>query len=111
MEAVNVAVLGGTITSEPRERTLASGRRVVNLDVTTLVDDVRVSVPVVVHDRDVTVTEGAQVVVIGHVARRYFRAGGVTQSRTEVVADRVVRAGRRRDVERAVSAAIDRLAV
>ncbi|MGH9115019.1 MAG: hypothetical protein ACRDWW_04235 [Acidimicrobiales bacterium] len=32
------------------------------------------------------------VVVVGRVRRRFFRAGGVTQSRTEVVASRVVRA-------------------
>jgi len=30
-------------------------------------------------------------VVIGHVRRRFFRAGGVTASRTEIVADKVVR--------------------
>jgi hypothetical protein len=33
------------------------------------------------------------VVVAGRVRRRYFRAGGVTGSRTEVVADGVVVAG------------------
>jgi single-strand DNA-binding protein len=33
------------------------------------------------------------VVVSGRVRRRFFRAGGVTQSRTEVVAARVARVG------------------
>jgi single-strand DNA-binding protein len=33
---------------------------------------------------------GSEVVVAGHVRRRFFRAGGVTQSRTEVVATRVI---------------------
>ena len=50
-------------------------------------------------------TTGADVVVIGSVRRRFFNAGGATQSRTEVVADKVVPARRRRDVERAVGAA------
>lgn len=110
MESCNVAVVVGTISSEPRERQLRSGGVVTNLEVTTEVDGTRVSVPVVVHDRRVTVAAGAAVVVTGHVARRFFRAGGVTQSRTELVADRVVRAGRRRDVDRAISVVIDRLA-
>ncbi len=35
---------------------------------------------------------GAGVVVTGRVRRRFFRAGGITQSRTEVVASKVVRA-------------------
>ena len=37
---------------------------------------------------------GKPVAVAGHVRRRFFRAGGVTQSRTEVVATRVVVNGR-----------------
>lgn len=34
-------------------------------------------------------TEGVLVVVAGRVHRRFFRAGGLTQSRTEVVAEHV----------------------
>ncbi len=39
----------------------------------------------------------AEVVVVGRVRRRWFRSGGATQSRTEVVAEGVVprRAGKR----------------
>jgi len=58
------------------------------------------SVPVVWYDapasaEDLDVDE--RVVVVGRVRRRFFNAGGSTQSRTEVVADAVVRArqGRR----------------
>ena len=32
---------------------------------------------------------GAEVIVVGHVRRRFFRAGGTTQSRTEVVVERL----------------------
>lgn len=104
MEAVNVAVLRGTISSEPRERELPSGGAVTNVEVTTVVDDGRVSVPVVVHDRTVSLAAGDDVVVVGYVRRRFFRVGGATQSRTEVVAHQVVPARRRRTAERAVAA-------
>ena len=41
-----------------------------------------------------------EVTVLGHVRRRFYRAGAVTQSRTEVVADCIVVTRRRRDVQR-----------
>ena len=49
---------------------------------------------------------GAEVVVTGHVRRRFFRAGGGTQSRTEVVADAVVPARSRARVRRAIDDAV-----
>lgn len=106
MDAVNVAVVCGTITSEPRVRELPSGGVVTNIEVTTERAAGRVSVPIVVHDREVRFGEGDVVVVTGHVARRFFRAGGVTQSRTELVADQIVRASQRRRVERAIARAV-----
>jgi len=105
MDANNLAVLRGTVTSDPRVRDLPSGSVVVNLEVTTRGDAVTASVPVVVHDRPVDVAAGDEVVVVGHVQRRFFRAGGVTQSRTEVVATHVVPARRTRTVARAIAAA------
>ena len=109
MEAVNVAVVCGTISSEPRVRLLPSGGTVTNIEVTTALDDGRTSVPVVVHDATVTVTEGDLVVVTGHVARRFFRAGGATQSRTELVARRVLKASRGAAVRRALAEVVERL--
>jgi single-strand DNA-binding protein len=104
---LNVAVLRGTVSSEPKVRDLPSGSSVTNVEVTTRLDDSTCSVPVVLHDATVTVATGDEVVVVGHVARRFFRAGGVTQSRTEVVARSIVKASRRRSVERAVGAALE----
>jgi single-strand DNA-binding protein len=52
---------------------------------------------------------GQELLVTGRVRRRFFRAGGVTQSRTEVVADRVVPTRRRAAVRRAVEAAAERI--
>jgi single-strand DNA-binding protein len=104
---LNVAVLRGTVSSDPKVRDLPSGSTVTNVEVTTRLDDTTCSVPVVVHDTAVTVTSGDDVIVVGHVARRFFRAGGVTQSRTEVVARTIVKASRRRTVERAIGAAVE----
>jgi len=44
------------------------------------------------------------VVVVGRVRRRFFRAGGATQSRTEVVADVVVRSSATRRARSALAA-------
>lgn len=48
---------------------------------------------------------GAEVVVVGHVARRFFRAAGATQSRTEVVAHTVVPAKQAKRVDAALARA------
>jgi single-strand DNA-binding protein len=105
----NVAVLRGVVTSEPRVRALPSGDIVTNIELTTRLERGAVSVPVVVHGSRVTVGRGDSVVVTGAVARRFFRAGGITQSRTEVVADRVVPATHRRRIDRALQAVVSRL--
>lgn len=107
MDTNNVVLLRGTLTSEPVVRTLPSGDVVTQIEVTTRVAGRATSVPVAVHGRAVTVSTGEVVVVTGHVSRRFFRAGGVTQSRTEVIAAEVIKATRRRTVERAVATAVD----
>lgn len=105
MDAHNLAVLHGVITSDPRVRELPSGSSVTQLELTTRSGALTASVPVVVHEPSVDVVAGDEVVVVGTVQRRFFRAGGATQSRTEVVATRVVAARRRRAVASAVRAA------
>jgi len=109
MEAFNISVVRGVVSSTPRRRELASGTVVTNIEVTTPVGESKCSVPVVVYDHEVTVAEGDEVVVFGHVARRFFRAGGATASRTEVVAERVIRAGHSRRVNRALEGVVDAL--
>src|SRR5262245_64649841 len=93
---MNIAVLRGTLSRDPVERTLPSGSRLVNYEV-TVPDDAggpADSAPVAWFDppaRLPAVTQGDEVVVLGRVRRRFFRtAAGVTASRTEVVAQRVV---------------------
>jgi len=106
MSEHNLSVLRGTVVNEPTVRDLASGTIVVSFDVTTRDTAGAQSVPVAWFDPPgAAPAAGAEVVVVGSVRRRFFRAGGATQSRTEVVADRVVDARRRRDVTRALAIA------
>ena len=102
---MNIVVLQGTLSSNPSVRTLASGSVVVGLDLTMVVGYAKVSVPVVWFDPPSEATWGAgdALVVVGSVRRRFFRSGGVTQSRTEVVADHVLAAGKRRQVRAALA--------
>ena len=109
MDANNLAVLRGVVTSDPKVRELPSGGTVTNVEVTTRGESVTASVPVVVHDRSVGVSAGDEVVVVGHVHRRFFRAGGVTQSRTEVIATLLLKSTRRRAVDRALVEAMSLL--
>ena len=117
----NLVVLCGQVTSRPITRELPGGALVVSFDVTTRDTGTRpggasrpaVSVPVAWHDPagaslrviDDASQSGAVVVVVGTVRRRFFRSGGLTQSRTEVVADRVVPATRRKTVHSLLAAA------
>ncbi len=103
LDATNVVLLDGVVAGEPRVRTLPSGDTVIELDVTTRGAAGTCSVPVAWFDpprAGDAVAIGRAVLVAGFVRRRFFRAGGATQSRTEVVAARVVRRDRPRDVAR-----------
>lgn len=110
MDANNVVLLRGTVTNDPVVRELPSGDIVTQVELSTQVAGRATSVPVAVHGQRVVVGSGDTVVVTGHVSRRFFRAGGVTQSRTEVIATDLIKATRRRTIERAVEGVIDALA-
>jgi single-strand DNA-binding protein len=102
-DGLNLVLLDGELSSQPVERQLPSGDRLVSLEITTRSAPDRLeSVPVVWLDAPAAVAQwarGRRVVVLGRVRRRFFRSGGATQSRTEVVAERIVPAGQRRRVE------------
>ena len=104
---MNVAVVLGTLSSDPRSRDLPSGSELVTYEVTTTESDGRCTVPVVWFDpsRPPSVAAGDDVVVVGRVRRRFFRAGAATVSRTEVEARVVARRGSRRG-ERAMADAV-----
>ena len=108
MSEHNLVVLRGTLAGEPRTRDLPSGSALTQFDVTTRDDGRTQSVPVAWFDAPASgrgLTAGTDVVVVGSVRRRFFRTAGATQSRTEVVAERIVAARRGREVRRLLESA------
>jgi len=80
---VNVVVLQGKLSREPVERTAGVRAELANYEVTTRPEEGRsVTVPVAWFDpgREASSLDiGDEVVVVGHVARRFFATGGATQ--------------------------------
>jgi len=101
----NVVVLIGRLARPAEMRELPSGDRLVAYEVTVdrpgeraeTVPVVWVGAPASAGDHDVD----ERMLVVGRVRRRFFRSGGGTQSRTEVVAEAVVNA---RHAKRAAAA-------
>ena len=104
---MNIVVLQGALSSAPVTRQLASGAVVVSLELTTPSEGGTASVPIAWFDPPYEVTwgPGDDLVVVGSVRRRFFRSGGATQSRTEVVAAEVLPAAKRRQVRAAMARA------
>jgi single-strand DNA-binding protein len=108
---MNVCIISGRITRPPEHRVAGDGRSLVTYEVaadrpqggTESVPVVWEGAPAVAVDLDVD----AEVVVVGRVRRRWFRTGGATQSRTEVVAQGVAP---RRAAKRAAKLVRDALA-
>ena len=105
---MNVVVLCGSLSSDPVVRSLASGSSVMSLEVSTPTADGVASVPVAWFDAPSSATfeAGGEVVVVGTVRRRFFRVGGITQSRTEVVATEVLAASKRKQVQRVLERSV-----
>ena len=108
---MNVVVLRGTVVRPPEIRELPSGARLVSFDLRTAGPDGRAeTVPVSWADPPGADEEGlvedAEVLVVGRIRRRFFRTGGSTQSRTEVVAERVARPRQTRRARAALEAAV-----
>ncbi len=93
--ALNVTVLRGRLSRPPEVRELPSGDHLVAFEVTVPATAGRraESAPVVWFDAPASAIDlqpDDEVVVVGRVRRRFFRAGPTVQSRTEVVADKVL---------------------
>ena len=92
----NLVVLRGLIRQDPEFRVLASGDELMSLDLTVRSGEAPAeSVPVVWANPTATavkLVEGDDVVVVGRIRRRFFRAGGSTATRTEVHADIILSA-------------------
>src|SRR5436190_17895585 len=91
---MNVVALRGRLARPAEQRVLPSGELLVAYEVTIPRPGERAeTVPVVWFNpsgRAAELDTDEHVVVVGRVRRRFFRAGGGTGSRTEVVADAVV---------------------
>ena len=106
----NIAILVGRLARPAEERTLPSGDRVATLEV--LVEGVdgqrSETVPVSWFNPStdiVVLAAGTELVIVGSVRRRFFRSGGLTQSRTDLTAVHVLDLSRRAAVKRVLEAA------
>ncbi len=108
---MNVVFLQGRLSSDPVLRELASGNRLLSLEVTTSTDAGTANVPVAWFDPP-TIPDwgaGADVVVRGVVKRRFYRGPSGTQSRTEVVAIEACEVTKRRQAQRLLDHAVNAL--
>lgn len=107
---INLVALQGRLARPPEQRLLPSGTVLLSLELTIPRPEARAeTVPVAWFDAPATASGwGAdlEVVVVGRVRRRFFKAGGVTQSRTEVVAEAVVPVTMRKRAHRLISDAV-----
>ncbi len=99
---MNVVVLQGVLASAPETRTLGSGAEMVSYEV-TIREEGRATdqTPVVWFSAPASaaaLAAGTEVLVTGRVRRRFFRSGGATSSRTEVVAQAVIPVRQRKRV-------------
>ena len=76
MNESNLVVLQGHVSSEPRRRDLPSGTQLLQLEITTPGDGAALSVPVVWFEPTREFAPADEVTVVGHVRRRFYRAGG-----------------------------------
>ncbi len=112
--AMNLVVLRGECAGAPEVRELARGRRLASLSVRVWAEGVRTSsVPVTVWEPATWIEDlpdGAKIVVVGTVRRRFFRtAAGSPGTRVDVEAAYVGRGGQRRQLAAALKRAEDAL--
>jgi single-strand DNA-binding protein len=111
---INLTIVRGTLSRPPSERQLPSGDTVVAFEVTVRPDvGPADSVPVSwvgAPGSCLGWDTGDEVVVLGRVRRRFFRAGGATQSRTEIAASSVAHVRQKAKVRQAVELALSEVA-
>lgn len=110
----NLVLLRGSVAGEPVARELSSGRSLISLDLSVRPEEGPVEVvPVAWFDPPARASQlqpGTEVCVLGRVRRRFFRSGGATISRTEVVATAIVSASAPSQVRRALEPLLDAVA-
>ena len=111
---LNLAVVKGVIARVPHERVGADGIVHLSFDlrVRLVPDGPSELVPVAWPERTMAscgLGEGSAVVVLGRIRQRFFRMGGATQSRTEIVAETVIGTRQQAAIRKAMAQAADRL--
>ncbi|MGQ0432182.1 MAG: hypothetical protein ACT452_07225 [Microthrixaceae bacterium] len=113
LTGTNLALVVGTLTRPAEHRTLPSGDHLIVLDLTVRpAAGPAESVPIAWPDGSSAAVGwpvGTEVLVVGRVRRRFFRAGGVTQSRTEVVATSATPTHRATSARKVLQRALDDL--
>jgi single-strand DNA-binding protein len=112
-EGLNLAVLRGSLSSDPRSTDLPSGTRLVRLEVTTRTPAGTESVPVSWFDPPAAaaaLTAGQEVIVTGRVRRRWWGSPAGPRSQTEVVATTVTPASQKVRARRTLEVATTLLA-
>jgi single-strand DNA-binding protein len=107
----NLSILVGTLSRQPELRDLPSGDQILTLDLTVRPDGAPAeSVPIAWFAAPASAaawSAGDELLVVGRIRRRFFRAGGATQSRTEVVASAAVPTRRGATAGKVLRAALD----
>ncbi len=111
---LNLAVVCGPLSAAPELRTVGSGAQLAAFSVRTHPGERATSVPVTWWDPPAWVAEvgeGDELLVLGAVRRRFFRAGTGTGSRVEIEAAFVSRPGARQraSLRRRVDAGLEAL--
>ncbi|HJR25167.1 MAG TPA: single-stranded DNA-binding protein [Acidimicrobiales bacterium] len=106
----NLALLLGTLRRPPELRPLPGGDAVLTLELAVHPEGAPTeTVPVAWYgpsDEAVGWSVGEELLVAGRTRQRFFRSGGATQSRTEVVAKAAVPTRRAAAARKAVAAAL-----
>jgi single-strand DNA-binding protein len=110
LAGTNLTILVGVLSRDAELRTLPSGDRLLALELTVRPEGAHAeSVPVAWPSAPASAASwaaGEELLVTGRVRRRWFRAGGSSQSRTEVVATRIVPTRRHAAAGKALDAAL-----
>jgi single-strand DNA-binding protein len=114
-DGTNIVILRGRLSRAPEHRVLASGSVLLTADVTVRPAEGQAdTVPVVWFDppeRALRFDQGDDIVAVGRVRRRFFRAGGATASRTEVVVSTLVSARAPARVRTAITDALESISL
>ena len=109
---MNVVLLRGVLSSDPRLRELPSGSVLMQWELTTDTGGEKLTVPVSWFDppeRLRLLVAATEVVVLGVVRRRYYRSGGRLQSATDVVASAAAPTRQAKTARRIIERGLDRV--